>query len=234
MKNFYKILFLMSLAFVSSSFAQVEDGFENRNPTENIWMQNGYNLREGEFAIGIGPLAYGINDQVQLETNVLLFLLQTINAKIKVNVHKNGKTSIASGLEYSRFKLPFLEGDSKLAFNTYSPFIALSHKTTDKTTFHISGKFSYFSTDINIDEFEAQSSSSGTEIMGGLDYSVSNRTKALLESGYDITYEGMRLGGGFLFGWETFRLKLGVSYFAPKNTDSYTSAVIGLWWRFKG
>jgi len=71
--------------------------------------------------------------------------------------------------------------------------------------------------------------------MAGIEYSISHKTRLLAETGYDLTYRGMRLGGAVLFGWENFRLKLGVSYFAPENSNqSYTLPIIGLWWRFKG
>ena len=100
---------------------------------------------------------------------------------------------------------------------------------------HLAGKYSYFSTEKDIDDYEAESTSSGTEIMAGLEYSMSSRTKLLTEAGYDLTFEGWKMGCGVLFGWEKFRLKLGVGYFAPENTHkTFTMPVIGLWWRFKG
>jgi hypothetical protein len=71
--------------------------------------------------------------------------------------------------------------------------------------------------------------------MVGFDHDISYKTKLLAEYGYDFTFKGMRYGGGVLFGWENFRLKMGVSYFGPANSrNGYTWPIIGLWWRFKG
>ena len=87
----------------------------------------------------------------------------------------------------------------------------------------------------DIEDYEPEESSSGTEVLGGIEYSISHKTRLLAEGGYDLTFEGMRLGGAVLFGWEKFRLKLGVSYFEPKNTPGgFTLPIIGLWWRFNG
>jgi len=50
-----------------------------------------------------------------------------------------------------------------------------------------------------------------------------------------MTFDGFRVGGGVLFGWDTFRIKLGVKYYNPEGeAKNFTFPVIGLWWRFTG
>ena len=92
---------------------------------------------------------------------------------------------------------------------------------------------------MDLEYFEINGLVSGTDIMAGLDYNLSHKTKLLAETGYDMSYKGFRAATAVLFGWETFRLKLGVSYFKPDNTltgnkISYTFPVLGFWWRFNG
>ena len=46
---------------------------------------------------------------------------------------------------------------------------------------------------------------------------------------------GHSFGGAVLFGWETLRLKLGVSYYQPRDVpEGFALPIIGLWWRFDG
>jgi hypothetical protein len=198
-------------------------------------MPTGHTLNRGEFDIGLGPIGIGLNDNVQIGTNILLFLFQVYNANLKITMIKTDNTSIAAGLEYSHFNLSALTGGEEEDFKAVSPYLAISTKISENTTFHLAGKYSYFTLDEKLDDFQPQSSSSGTQIMGGLDYNISYRTKLLMEAGYDLTFEGMRVGGAVLFGWDTFRLKLGVSYYQPRDVpEGFALPIIGLWWRFDG
>jgi len=61
---------------------------------------------------------------------------------------------------------------------------------------------------------------------------ISNITKLLSETGFDIANNGYYICGGLLFGWENFRLKLGYGYFHP--TPVYMGTYpYGLWFRFR-
>ncbi len=84
------------------------------------------------------------------------------------------------------------------------------------------------------DAEQLNASASGTSVSAGLEHSVSNKTKFVGDLGYDIEFEGIRVGGGALWGWDSFRLKLGVQYFAPKGYKGLVLPYIGLWWRFDG
>ncbi len=230
-------LSLLTLMLCSFSFAQETEGFEGRPITENISMQTGYTLNEGEFEIGIGPMAIGITDQVQIETNIFLFIFQVYNAKVKVTAVETDEMSFSAGLDYTRLDLEKITGGTKIGITMYSPYLVLSKKVGSKTTFHLSGKYSF--ANVDLEYFESNGMASGTDIMAGLDYNLSHKTKLLAETGYDMSYKGFRVAGAVLFGWENFRLKLGVSYFKPDNTltgndISYTAPVVGFWWRFNG
>jgi hypothetical protein len=67
-------------------------------------------------------------------------------------------------------------------------------------------------------------------VFAGIEHSYSHRTKFVADIEYDTTFEGARFGGGVLFGWDKFRLKLGLSYFTAGN--GFVFPLIGLWWRF--
>ncbi len=233
-----KVLLKISLLIlVMSSLlpADEQDGFKDRPITNNLWMPTAHTLHEGEFAVGLGPIAVGINEQVQIETNILLFLFQTSNINLKWTFYKDESFAIAAVLDYRRMELGALNGDDEPAFSVISPSLAITKNISKKTSLHFGAAYSYFATDKDIADYKAEESSSGTEIMAGLDYSLSNRTKLMAEGGYDLTFKGAKAGIGVLFGWEMFRLKLGVSYFAPKSsTYGYTFPNVGLWWRFKG
>jgi hypothetical protein len=102
-----------------------------------------------------------------------------------------------------------------------------------KTRLHFSANYTNFSGSSNINDAENLNTSiSGTSIAAGVEHSLSNKTKFLGDVGYDLEFKGVRVGGGVLFGWETFRLKLGIQYFAPKGYSGYVFPYVGLWWRF--
>jgi len=225
---------LLLIYLVSSAFAEV--GFRERPIINNLSMPTGYTLNQGEFLIGIGSIGFGITDNIQLGTNVLLFILQDYNASLKISLAKTKTFAIATGIRVDYFNLDvFVDDDEgEASFTFLSPYIVISPKLSPKTTLHIGGQYSYISGEAEIDDAEAKASSSGTRVYTGLEYSFSHKTKFLAEGGYDITFEGFSIGGGVLFGWEKFRLKLGVTYYNPKDTNGFTLPNIGLWWRFKG
>jgi hypothetical protein len=134
-------------------------------------------------------------------------------------------------LQYSRFSLSILDASAR--FNSYAPFVSVSRRIGPNTLMHVSGQFAFFSSRAEIEDAEAESNSSGTSVSAGIEQSLSVKTKFLADAGYDATFRGFRAGGGFLWGWEKFRLKMGVSYFKPERTEGFTLPNIGLWWRFK-
>ena len=81
-----------------------------------------------------------------------------------------------------------------------------------------------------MDETEVTATANGTNISTGIEHTYSNRTKFLADIAYDTTFEGMRVGGAVLFGWDKFRLKLGLSYFTAE--EGFAFPIVGLWWRF--
>lgn len=231
-----KVIATALLLSVLTPSALAVEGFEGRPPTNNLWMPTGYTLNKGEFSVGLGSIGFGITDRVQVGTNVLLFLFQYRNANAKVNLIELPGLALAAGIGLGHLSLNLSDDpDSEVSFTSLSPYLALSREVGANTSLHLTGHYSYFSGDADIEETEAEWSSSGTSVSGGLEYSFSRRTKFLLETGYDFTFEGYRLGGGVLFGWEKFRLKLGVGYYHPEGSGAgFTFPVIGLWWRFMG
>ena len=217
------------ICLVSSSFAEV--GFRGRPITNNLSMATGYTLHQGEFLVGIGPVGFGITDNFQASTNVLLWLLQIYNADIKMSLMQTKKSSLGIGIDFSNFNLEVF--DTETGFTSFSPYVTYSTRVGPKTLMHIGGQYSIFSGNSNIEDADATSTSEGTSISAGVEHDISIKTKFLAEAGYDITFKGFRTGLGFLWGWEKFRLKLGLTY-SQYGDFSFTWPVIGLWWRFAG
>ncbi len=222
---------LVFLFLTSSAFAGV--GFKGRPITNNLWMPSGYSLNQGEFTVGIGSIGFGITDKIQVGTNILPFLFQYYNANVKVSLIKSPSMAFATGIDLGHFNLDVL--DAEPSFTSLSPYLALTPKIGEKINLHLAGQYSYFSSEADIEEAEVKWTSKGTSVSAGMEYIMSHKTRFLAEASYDTTFKGFRLGGGVLFGWEKFRLKLGVGYYNPEGANGgFTLPLIGLWWRFKG
>ncbi len=231
MKN---VLLAFLVFFIFTLGVQSQEGFKGRPITSNVWMETGYTLNSGEFMIGLGPIAYGITDNVQLETNLLLFILQIYNASAKVSIIKEKESALAVGATYLHFDMKSLfdMGDDNISFDAIQPFVTYSTNISESLILHLGGTYSYFTGDTDIEDVETSSNVTGTTVSAGLEYSISNKTKFVGDLAYDITFKGIRPGAAVLFGWETFRLKLGLGYYALDKT-SYVLPVIDLWWRFE-
>jgi hypothetical protein len=223
----YLVLGLITLA--APTYAA--RGFAGRPTTNNLFVPTGYSLHEREFEIGLGPVAFGVTEGVQVHTNILLWALQLYNGGVKVALVENDQRALAVGVNATKLELP-LEGDDDAEgeFLSLSSYVSLSTRLGPNTMGHIGGRLVHF--DDDLDDVEINGSSTGTSVFGGIEYSLSNRTKFIADAGYDHTFKGARFGGGVLFGWSAFRLKLGVSYFAAG--DGFVWPNIGLRWRFHG
>ncbi len=234
MKLLATALFVLALT-VGVALAETETGFAERPITNSLFARTGYTLHKSEFAVGIGPLAFGITENVQLGTNLLLWIFQVYNADLKVSLTKDEDKALGAGLGVARFAWDVTtdeEEEGDVEFIALVPYAAASLRLSDNTMGHLAGQYSYFESDADVEDVDVEASASGTGVAAGLEYSMSNKTKFLADVGYDGTFEGARFGGGVLFGWETFRLKLGVSYYT--FGDGFVFPNVGLWWRFRG
>ena len=58
-----------------------ETGFTGRPLINNIWGPTGYTLNRNEFVLGLGSIGFALNENVQIGTNVLLFMFQIYNGR---------------------------------------------------------------------------------------------------------------------------------------------------------
>ncbi len=232
MKRLSIVLIVLAL-LSTAAFAKV--GFQGRPITNNLMIPTANTLNESEILIGIGPIGYGISDNIQVGTNILLFLFQDYNFNIKLSLINSKKFVFGAGLRVDYFNLSALTGDEdKMGFTFLSPFAVITTRLNKKLAFHIGGQYSYITGEGDIEDAKVTSSLSGTRIFAGLEHSMSYKTKFLIDGGYDIEFEGLFVGSGLLMGWEKFRLKFGVTYYNPKGANSgFALPNIGLWWRFK-
>ena len=209
------------------------NGFQGRPTLNNLFNPTGYTLHEREFEIGIGPTAFGVTDQVQIETNILLWLLQVYNAGVKVSLIEDENRAIAFGVGAAKLELPLEDDDDDGEFTSVSAYAVTTVRMSEHTMCHVGARYVDFNSDAHDeDDIDLDGSLSGSSIFAGLEHSLSNRTKFLADAGYDHTFDGYRFGGGVLFGWSKFRLKLGVSYFTAG--DGFVWPNIGFRWRFWG
>jgi hypothetical protein len=228
-----RVFLVLVVSLILTTALIADEGFEGRPINNNIWMETGSTLNRGEFIIGLGTsVGFGITDHVQVGTNVLGWLVQYYNANMKIELMKNENSSLSAGIGVGKLNLDVFGSEDD--FNVLAPFVSYSYIVSENTTIHLGGKFTSFSGDSNIDDADPEGAIEGTAFSGGLDYSWSNKTKFLVEGGYDVTFDGPKIGGAILWGWETLRLKLGVSYFNPNGDFSFTMPIIGLYWRFDG
>ncbi|MBN1481916.1 hypothetical protein EH223_06205 [candidate division KSB1 bacterium] len=225
------VIFTLVILFVGYCSAQT--GFENRPITNNVAMPTAHTLNKGEFQIGLGPLAFGVSDKIQIGSNVLTFLLGSPNANARVKLLDNSIHNVAAGVGVGQTRTKLYGQDA--TYISWYPFIAYSRPLSPTTQFHASLNLSAFMGDDGVQDAEPQDFWRGTSADAGVEYSYSNRTKFLLDGGYDFTFRGARVGGAVLWGWKTFRLKLGVAYYNPKGrTNAFISPILGFWWRFGG
>lgn len=215
--------------------------FTDRPLTNGLFNPTAHTLRQGEFIIGLGNILFGITDDFHVGTNLLLYIFQIYNAGAKIHLIESGDTDLGLTFSFASFSLSGTSDEGEetdLDFSFISPGMVVSHKFSGTMGMHLGGQYSYNTSDYEVDETEVTSSAaSGTSVYLGLEKDISPRTKVLGEVGYDITYEGLRFGGGFIMGWDKFRLKLGLQHFSGSNEAgdySFVFPVIGLWWRFMG
>jgi opacity protein-like surface antigen len=227
-----KILMGIMTCALCAASVMAESGFRGRSALNNVTMPTGFTLSQNEFLIGLGPVGYGFSDRIQFSTNILLYLMQVYNADLRYGLWKSDSLNVAAGAKFDYLSLNATHDQT--GFLSTSLYLALSSRVQDRLTLHLSGQLSTFSSDVDISDEAIWEHLRGTSLMAGLEYSVSHRTKMLAEAGYDATFRGPRLAAAVLFGWETFRLKLGVTWIRMKDICEFTMPVIGLWWRFKG
>jgi len=225
---------IVAVVVALCSEATAETGFAGRPITTNAFAETGYTLHRDEFAIGIGPIEYGISENVQLSTNLLLWMFQIYNADLKVAFTKSEKRAFAGGFAAYSLSLKDEDTDAEGDYLALVPYLAGSWQLSQNTLMHAYGRYAYLKAEESddVDDPEPNELSSGTGVYLGLEHSRSNRTKFLIDFGYDATFKGVRAGGAALFGWSTFRLKLGLSYFAA-GEDGFFFPIVGLMWRFK-
>lgn len=228
MRKTWVIGIMIIFIIATSSFAQV--GFKGRPITNNITMPTGYSLNRGEILVGLGPVGFGITNNIQISTNILYYLFQVYNANLKISFIKSSAMGFAIGAKWTSFNLDVFGAET--GFTTISPYAVFSPNLGESLTLHIGGQYSIITSDAKIEDAEYTATTEGTSFFVGLDYSVSNKTKFLAEGGYDLTLEGYRVGGAILLGWKAFRLKLGVNYLGVGD-GGFTLPIIGLYWRFK-
>ncbi len=207
-------------------------GFVGRPITRNVMIPTGATLNRGEYIVGLGPVSYGISDRVQVGTQVLLLLFRYLNADLKTALIKSEPLALAAGLAWESFSVDVAGIENR--YTSLSPYVAVSPRVSEKTTFHFVGRYSFFTSHPDLRLAESSANAAGTSISAGLDFSLSNRMKLQCEAGYDTTFEAYRSGAAVLFGWERFRLSLGVSYRTPRHSPAGAQLMVGLWWRFGG
>lgn len=204
--------------------------FENRPLPHGLTMPTGSVLNHREAIVGLGYVAFGVTDRCQVGTDLLAIFFKTYGVDLKYAAIKNDSSSLSVGLNVRFFYMNVIGTENH--FLSTSPFLAYTKKVGQYTRLHIGGMFSFFTGNEDVQDADVESSIVGSSFYIGTEHDLTPRIKFLTEAGYDLTFKGSRIGGGFLFGWTKFRLKLGAQYYNPDGPADFVNYVIGLWWRF--
>jgi len=206
--------------------------FGGRPITENLAQPTGAVLGRGEVLLGIGPVAWALTNGIQFGTNVFNVIGGVYNADLKAALIRSESFAIAAGVSWSSFEL--LASGVETKYSRISPYLVISPRLSSKLTLHLGGRYAEFFGTEKVEAAEYSDEAEGTIVFSGLDLDVTEKTKFLVEFGYDTTFRAFRSGAGFLFGGETVRFKLGFQYFQQREAEGFARLVTGLWWRFGG
>jgi hypothetical protein len=203
--------------------------FEGRPLVENAFTPTGYTFNGGEVSLGVGPLGVGLHDHVHMETNLFLWALQVYNGQLKVALLKRDGGALALGIAARH--AAHLNEDDDTTSRWVRPYLSVSCRIGARTLLH-GGAHLVFSDSGNASERAQPVERIERGLFGGIQFGPSTRTKLLADIGHDPNLGGVRVGGAALFGWETFRLKLGLSYLVGE--EELMVPIIGVRWRFQG
>jgi len=203
--------------------------FGGRPLTVNLAQPTGAVLNRGQVLLGIGPVAFGLADGVQFGTNIFNVISGVYNADVKAALVRPGPVRIAAGLNWSSLKLT--ASGKKESFSSLSPYLAASARISARTTLHLGARYTRFFGETDIKKTEYDAKADGSTVYSGLDLDISEKTKFLVEFGYDMTFQALRSGAGFLFAGRSIRCKLGFQYFQQQNNKGFTRSIIQIWWR---
>ena len=212
-----KITLILTLALLNAVPASAR--FDRRPLTTALTVPTAYTLNEGEVAIGIGPVSYGLTQNIEVGTNLLLLFLG-VNAYGKLSLVEPAPGRMGYAVGGGFFNIDI--GD--IASVTGIPVFASATRIIDGLNkLHFNAQVAYLSEDVSD---EATGSVSGTSVTAAIESQRTDMAILVGEAGYDLSFRSPILGGGVIFGWESFRLRLG----ATLLPDVFP--VIGLWWRF--
>jgi len=203
--------------------------FGGRPITVNLAQPTGAVLNRGEFLLGIGPVAWGLANGLQFGTNVFEVIGGVYNVDLKAALIASESFAVAAGVRWSSFDLK--SSGVEKTYSSVSPYLVISPRLSRKLTLHLGGRYAEFFGAEKVEEAEYSDEAEGTIAFAGLDLDLSEKTKFLVEGGYDTTFRALRSGAGFLFGGAAVRFKLGFQYFQQREAAGFTRLVTGLWWR---
>ncbi len=211
--------FVVGAVILFTGVSVGQASFENRPLTEGLSAPTAHTLNQGEFTVGLGPVNYGLTDNAQVGTNIfMMFLGPNFNGKFTVIEPTETNIGLAVGGGYYKVDFGDLGGITGIPL-----FTSATKILSPGTKFHVTGQYTDFSADVGD---EITGNLTGSSVTGGFETNMGDRANFLAEATYSMTYEELFAGAGLLFGWDTFRLKLGAQL-TPR-----TWPVIGLWWRF--
>jgi hypothetical protein len=230
---------VIGIILISLTSWATADGFEGRPLIACLSMPTGETLADKELLAGLGPVAFGLTDRLQIGINLLEYVIDYRNGYAKFKLIDSDRSALAVGVEAGDFYVELYGDQDEYVF--LSPYIACSYKTGPTTKLHLSARLSdsrnEFFRDLRArdwNEWDAQRGGlfTGTSVNAGFEQSPGDGTKLLLEIGYHFGFERFEMGTGVLRGWKTTRFKLGVKcYGSSRDEEAYIMPVLGLWWR---
>lgn len=239
---------LISAIIVSLLLGDFTKGKEVDN---NLLTPSPYTLKASEWQIGIGPVWYGITDNLMVGTNLFSLLFLNINIGAKFNfLDENKGSPLGLGFFGNFYQFRLID----ITWNIISGGLSAGLKimkpkgTSRKgeSNIYMAASFSQVSVSGDVsDTTITWTSPTGTSLSFGFDYFTSGNVRIAGDVLYtlpqkisNISVKGMFwFSGGLHIAWKNFNLKLGLGTSPELLSSDFPLKflpVINLYWRFGG
>lgn len=217
----------------------------------NLFVPTSYTLNRTEWQIGLGPVWYGLTDNIMVGTNLwyILFLAPSFTGKINMLDELDGAPfGLGAALGFSQFPL----GDIRLT--SLGGLISVSKIVSPPTRSSNQGRMDlYLSMNLSQqwasregeDTTVTSTAPMGSSVSCGIDYFTTENIRIVGDFLFtfpikeeNIETEGdLWFGGGAHMAWKNFNLKLGLltsSGLLASDIPLKLIPQINLYWRFGG
>lgn len=201
--------------------------------------ETAYTIQAKTIQVGLGPVAYGVTDFLQVGTNIISPAFGAAIANAKLNIIDSENFGVGIGFEYSHlfnsFGFPESLGfrTTREGINVYLPSGTVSTKLSDEVYLHTGLKYIY-SPDAERDDYiQKRSILKNSNVFSDFEVRFSDRKALLFGPAY--AYRLKAIGGGLSYrisGKDLgYSIQLGASALVDKDKKWIIDPVIRFVWR---